>query len=138
MTMDDVMIWIKGASAVIVAFLNYIFGGWDTWLMTLVIFTGLDVLSGVLKAIVQKKVDSNKVIIGGVKKISIYVVVAVAVLLDGVILSDGQTAFRTLAIGYYIASEGLSILENAAIIGIPFPQKLKDILEQLRDKGETK
>ncbi len=133
--MDNIVTGVKLASAALVSFLTAAFGGWDAWLMALIAFTVMDFLLGVVKAVVNKTVSSAVMFKGGIKKILIYVVVAVAVILDGIVVPEGGALFRTLAIGYYIATEGLSVLENIAAMGVPLPQKLIEVLQQLREKN---
>ncbi len=112
------------------------FGGWDVWLTALITFTCLDFVLGIIKAVVAKEMSSQVMWLGGLKKILIYVVVAVAVIVDKIIVPEGGAMFRTLAIGYYIATEGLSVLENIAQLGVPLPPKLMGVLKQLKDKND--
>ena len=111
--------------------LAYIFGGADKMLMILIIFMTIDFISGFIKAWALKEFSSSKFYIGGVKKLGILLVVAVAAQLDSLIHVD-SVALRTVAISYYIANEGFSILENWGALGLPLPKALKDALAKLR------
>ena len=119
--------------------LAYIFGGLDTMLTILIIFMIADFISGFTKAWALKEFDSSKFYIGGVKKLGILLVVAVAAQLDTIIHVESM-ALRTVAISYYIANEGFSILENWGALGLPLPTVLKDALAKLRkdDENESK
>jgi len=116
----------------------YIFGGMDTMLSILLIFMTIDFISGFIKAWILKEFDSSKFYIGGVKKIGILLIVAVAAQLDLLIAIDGA-ALRTVAVSYYIANEGFSILENWGAMGLPLPESIKNALAKLRkdDKNES-
>ena len=109
----------------------YLLGGWDTALQTLLIVITIDYISGVCKAIYTKKLNSKVGIKGIVKKFSYLLTVALAVELDHILGDTG--AIRTLVIYFFVANDGISILENLGGMDIPLPTKLKDVLEQLRD-----
>lgn len=117
----------------------YLFGGMDAMLGILIAFMTIDFISGFTKAWALKEFDSSKFYIGGVKKFGILLIVAVAAQLDTIISLDGM-ALRTVAISYYIANEGFSILENWGALGLPLPKVLKDALAKLRkdDDNESK
>ena len=117
----------------------YLFGGMDAMLNILIAFMTIDFISGFTKAWALKEFDSSKFYIGGVKKLGILLIVAVAAQLDSIINLDGM-ALRTVAISYYIANEGFSILENWGALGLPLPKALKDALAKLRkdDDDESK
>ena len=119
--------------------LAYIFGGLDTMLTILIIFMIADFVSGFTKAWALKEFDSSKFYIGGVKKLGILLIVAVAAQLDTIIHVESM-ALRTVAISYYIANEGFSILENWGALGLPLPTVLKEALAKLRkdDENESK
>ena len=107
------------------------FGGWDVWLRALLTVIVIDYLTGVVGAVVQGDLDSRVGYKGICKKIMILCVVAVAVRLDCVI--GAGTALRSVAIGFYMANDSLSILENAVKIGVPVPQGMVEKLQQLKD-----
>lgn len=105
-------------------------GGWDMPLKALVAAMGFDYLSGVLVAIRQKKLSSAVGFIGIARKTTVFGVVIVASALDALL---GQPSLcRTAAISFYFVNESVSLLENAALLGVPVPQRVKDTLEQLR------
>ena len=116
--------------------LAYIFGGMDTMLAILLVFIAIDFISGFIKAWALKEFDSSKFYIGGVKKIGILLIVAVAAQLD-LLISIDSMALRTVAVSYYIANEGFSILENWGAMGLPLPTALKSALAKLRKDDEN-
>ena len=124
---------VKGAMGAAVTALAALLGGFDLWLLTLIGFTAADYVTGMLKGVHQKDLHSGAAFRGGLKKLLIYVAVGVAAALDGLMLPD-MPLLRGLAVGYYIATEGLSILENISACGVSLPPKLKDILLALRNK----
>ena len=115
----------------VTAFCCAAFGGADAWLRALLIVIVIDYITGVVGAVVQGNLDSRVGYKGICKKIMILCVVAVAVRLDCVI--GAGTALRSVAIGFYMANDSLSILENAVKIGVPVPQGMVEKLQQLKD-----
>ena len=113
--------------------LAYIFGGMDTMLAILLVFIAIDFISGFIKAWALKEFDSSKFYIGGVKKLGILLIVAVATQLDQLIHIDSM-ALRTVTVSYYIANEEFSILENWGAMGLPLPEPIKNALAKLKDK----
>lgn len=111
---------------------TWLFGAWDTALTVLVCFMILDYITGVLRAFINKEVSSNIGLIGIARKSLILVVLIVGVLLDR-LLNEGTWVFRTLIAYFYIANEGISLLENCVGLGLPVPQKLQDTLIQLKE-----
>lgn len=128
------LFWASVSSAI-----AFIFGGMDKMLAILIIFMFLDFISGFSKAWVLKEFDSSKFYIGGAKKLGILLIVAVAAQLDTLIHVESM-ALRTVAISYYIANEGFSILENWGALGLPLPKVIKEALAKLRkdDENESK
>lgn len=112
-------------------------GGWDAALQALIWFMVLDYVSGVLSAIKNKELDSEVAFWGGIRKGAILAVVAIAVMMDGVV-GNKEPIFRTLAIYFYVAREGLSITENLGLLGVPLPSFISKVLTQLQEKGEQK
>lgn len=110
--------------------LAYIFGGWDILLWTLTVFIVLDYVTGVLKGIYTKTLSSDASFKGLLKKIEILILVVVANTLQ--ILLRDAIPIREIVITFYITNEGISILENAAVILPDMPQQLKEILQQIR------
>ena len=130
---------LKAFLTAVTTSLAYVFGGMDKMLNILIIFMVIDFISGFTRAWVKKEFDSSKFYIGGVKKIGILLIVAVATQLDMLIAIDG-TALRTVTISYYIANEGFSILENWGGMGLPLPEPVRNALAKLRKddkKNET-
>jgi len=113
-------------------FLTWLFGAWDTALAILVLFIILDYATGVIKGYIKKELSSDVGFKGIARKAIILVVLIVAVALDR-LLNTGTWVFRTLVCYFYIANEGLSILENCGSLGLPLPAKIKDALVQLKD-----
>lgn len=113
--------------------LVFMFGGFDTLLDALLVLVALDYLTGLIKAIYTKTVSSDIGFKGLLKKILIFIVVVVAVVIQRVL--NNAIPLREVAIVFFICNEGISILENAAEF-IPIPKKLKDVLLQLRDKDK--
>ena len=112
----------------------YLLGGWDIALQTLLIVIVIDYVSGICKAIYNKKLNSKVGIKGIIKKFAYLLTVALAVELDKI--TGGTGAIRTLVIYFFVANEGISILENWGGMGLPLPKKLFDTLEQLKNKGD--
>ena len=115
---------------------TWLFGAWDTALIVLICFMVLDYTTGLTRAWVNQEVSSDVGLKGIARKSVILVVLIVSVLLDR-LLNTGSWVFRTLVCYFYIANEGISLLENCACLGLPIPEKLKDALAQLKD-GERK
>ena len=112
---------------------TYLFGGWDVALGVLISFMAIDYLTGVVNAVAYKKLSSQIGCKGLAKKLFVVLMLVVAVMLDRLI-NGGQWIFRTLVAYFYIANEGISILENIARLGVPIPQKVLDVLAQIKDK----
>ena len=128
------MKWDKIVSIVVAvagSIANYFLGGWDLALKTLFIFMALDYVLGVLCGGKKKKLSSKIAFNGILKKVAILTVVTVAVSLDNVI--HGQGLLRSLVLFFYIGLEGISILENATILGVSVPERLRDALDQLKE-----
>lgn len=114
--------------------LIYLFGGTDVALMCLLIAIILDYISGLIKAYNTKQLSSKIGFKGILKKIGILVLVMLSVLVDRV--SGNTGAIRTLVIYYFVANEGLSILENLGEAGIPIPAVIKKALKVLKDQSK--
>lgn len=110
-------------------------GGYDVVLKALVIMVVLDYFTGVLKAIATKTLSSEIGFRGLIKKIIIFILVAVSVVIEGVV--GDAIPLREIVIVFFISNEGISLLENAAEF-VDIPDKLKDTLIQLREKGGNK
>lgn len=114
--------------------LVYLWGGFDVAMQCLLIAIALDYVSGIIKAFVLKQISSTVGFRGILKKVGILVVVALAVLIDRVTGESG--AIRTLVIYYFVANEGLSIIENAGKAGLPIPHSIKEALQALKRQGD--
>ncbi|MBS6042013.1 MAG: phage holin family protein [Clostridium baratii] len=112
--------------------LTWLMGVWDMPLITLVIFMILDQLTGVIRGYVNKDLSSDVGLKGIARKCVILIVLIVAVSLDR-LLNTGSWMFRTMVAYFYIANEGISLLENCASLGAPIPEKLKNALIQLKE-----
>ena len=108
-----------------------VMGGFDGFLYALIVFVVVDYLTGVMVAVLDKKLSSEVGFHGIFKKVVIFALVAV-----GHIVDSYGSVIRTAVIFFYLSNEGISILENASVLGLPVPQKLKDVLEQLKDGKE--
>jgi toxin secretion/phage lysis holin len=125
----DKLKYLYGSTA---SFFAYVFGGMDSLMAVLLILIAIDLISGFIKAWVKKEFVSSTFYMGGVKKIGILLIVALATQLDT--LMAGETVvFRVAAITYYIANEGFSILENWGAMGLPLPKQLKNALAKLKE-----
>lgn len=127
--------FIKGGLTAFITWLGWLVGGYDTMMITLLLFMGGDYLSGILCGIAKKKLSSEVGFVGIFKKIMIILLVAGTNLLGQ---ATGVEGLRYLVISFYLANEGTSIIENASILGLPVPQKVKDVLEQLKNDSDKK
>ena len=110
-------------------------GGWDGLLSALILFMIVEYLTQILVAILSKQKSSEIGFCGIAKKVSVLFLVAMGNVIDTLIIQNGSM-IRTIVLLFYLSYEGIIILENVAILGLPIPQKLKDILEQLKDGKE--
>ena len=113
--------------------LGYFLGGCDGLLIALVVFVVVDYLTGVMCAIADHKLSSAVGFKGICRKVLIFLLVGIANILDVQVIGSGSV-LRTAVIFFYISNEGVSLVENAAHLGLPVPDKLKDVLEQLHDR----
>ena len=129
------LIWtkIQIAAAAIGGWIGYFLGGKDGMLIALVIFMALDYITGLMCAVMDKKLSSAVGFKGICKKVLILMLVGVANILDVHVVGNGS-ALRGAVIAFYLSNEGLSLLENAAYIGLPVPDKLREILSQLHNR----
>ena len=116
--------------------LGYFIGGCDGLLIALVVFVAVDYLTGVMCAISDKKLSSEVGFKGICRKVLIFLLVGIANILDAQVIGTGSV-LRTAVIFFYLSNEGVSLLENAAHLGLPVPEKIKAVLEQLHDRAET-
>jgi len=121
--------------AAIGGWLGWFMGGCDGLLYALIAFVATDYITGVMCAIIDKKLSSEVGFKGIFKKVLIFMLVGVANILDVQVIGSG-CVLRTAVIFFYISNEGVSLVENAGHLGLPIPAKLKDVLEQLHDRAE--
>lgn len=126
---------IRLSVAIIGTALNEWLGGFDGLLEALVAFMLIDYVTGVFCAIFEKKLSSAVGAKGILQKCFIILLIGISNEIDTLILGGEENLLRTAVIIFYLANEGISILENAARLGLPIPDKLKDILIQLKSKG---
>ena len=113
---------------------TFLFGAPDVWLMTLLAFIVIDYGSGVIAAYIRHELSSKVGFIGILKKTMYFFVVAVAHCVD--VATGAGGVLQGIAVGFLIANEGISILENCARCGIPIPERLIRALEQIKDKAD--
>ena len=130
--MKSIWVSIQLAFSALGGFLGWYLGGVDGFLYALIAFVLVDYITGVMCAIADKKLSSAVGFKGICRKVLIFVLVGIGNLVDVYVLGEGG-ALRTAVIFFYLSNEGISILENVSVLGLPVPQKLKDVLEQLKD-----
>lgn len=116
--------------------LGYFLGGCDGLLYALIAFVVIDYITGVMCAINDKTLSSEVGFRGICRKVLIFLLVGIANILDVQVIRTGSV-LRTAVIFFYISNEGVSLLENAAHLGLPVPEKIKTVLEQLHDRSES-
>ena len=129
--MDKLFNWFSIIFGFIGGFFTYWLGGWDILLKTIVFLAVVDYITGLIKAVYLKVLSSETGFKGLLKKIVMFIVIAVAFVIQQLI--GGTIPLRECVIMFYISNEAISLLENAAIF-VPIPEKLRDVLLQLRDK----
>lgn len=122
-------------ASVVGTYFTWLFGAWDLALSILILFIVLDYVAGLIKGFVNKNLSSDVGLHGIARKAVIFIVLIVAVALDR-LLNTGTWMFRTLVCYFYIANEGLSILENCCEIGINVPEPIKQALIQLKENKD--
>ena len=133
--MKEAWSWIQVVLTAIGGWLGYFLGGFDGFMYTLLVFVVVDYITGIMCAVLDKKLSSEIGFRGIFKKVLIFTLVAIGHIIDENVIGDGSV-IRTAVIFFYLSNEGISILENVVHIGLPVPQKLRDVLEQLNDKSE--
>ena len=124
---------INYISSTILTTIVYYLGGLDMALKTLLILMVLDYITGICKSIINKKVNSVIGLKGIIKKVGYLILVALSFLLDGMVGDTG--AIRNLVVYFFVANEGISILENWGAMGLPLPSKILEVLEQLKKEN---
>lgn len=121
--------------AAVGGWLGYFLGGCDGLLYALVAFVVIDYITGVMCGIADRKLNSEGGFKGIAKKILIFLLMGIANILDVNVIGTGSV-LRTAVVFFYISNEGVSLLENAAHLGLPVPEKMKKVLEQLHDRSD--
>ena len=131
------LIWTKLQIAItgIGGWLGYVLGGMDGLLIALVVFITIDYITGIMCAIIDKKLSSEVGFKGIFKKVLILMLVSIANVIDVHVVGTGS-ALRGATVCFYLSNEGLSILENTVHLGLPVPEKLKEVLSQLHNREE--
>lgn len=132
--MKEIWNWVQVALTVLGGFLGWFLGGFDGFLYALVALMVADYITGVMCAIVDKTLSSEVGFRGIFKKVLIFVLVGIGHIIDTNLIGDGNV-LRTAIIFFYCSNEGVSMLENSSRLGLPIPEKLKDVLAQLHNKG---
>lgn len=131
--MENMLMWFKGIFALLGGMITAFLGGWDLALKILVGFVILDFVVGIVAATMQGKVNSH---VGQkfARKILLFIPIGIGYMLDALM---GQEILRNLAIFFYLANEGISLLENLGKCGVPIPEPIFNALEQLNGKGDN-
>jgi len=127
---------IKSALAALASVACWLLGGWDVLAQALVALIALDVLAGLARAFVEKRLNSSVMRHGLVRKSCYFIAIILAELVDRSVL-HGAPAMRTLVISYLCANEALSVLEHLGAVGVPLPRQLKQALEKVRHELDT-
>lgn len=130
----NIKIIFKSISGVMLTIITYLLGGFDNALIILIAFIGIDYISGICKAIYFKNVSSKEGLRGIIKKIGYLSLVALSTLADRIMGSE--VIIRNFVIYYFVANEGISILENWGSMGLPLPKKLIKVFEMLKKESE--
>lgn len=127
---------IQFTFAAIGGWLGWFLGGCDGLLYALIAFVAIDYITGVMCAVIDHRLSSEVGFKGIFKKVLIFLLVGTANILDVQVIGTG-CVLRTAVIFFYISNEGVSLLENAAYLGLPVPEKIKTVLEQLHSRSES-
>ena len=132
--MKEIWNGIQIAFTALGGFLGWFLGGIDGFLYALIAFAVIDYITGVMCAITDKKLSSSVGFKGICRKVLIFTLVGIGNIVDVYVLGQGGV-LRTAIIFFYLSNEGVSIMENTAHLGLPIPAKLKEVLEQLHERG---
>ena len=135
--MKQIWTGIQIAFSALGGFLGWFLGGMDGFLYALIAFAVIDYVTGVMCAVADKNLSSAVGFKGICRKVLIFALVGIGNILDVYILGEAGV-LRTAVIFFYLSNEGISLLENSAHLGLPIPEKLKDVLAQLHNKKEDK
>ena len=128
---------VQFSFAAVGGFLGWFLGGCDGLLYALIAFVTVDYVTGVMCAVVDRKLSSSVGFKGIFRKVLIFIMVGIAHILDTQVIGNGSV-LRTAVIFFYISNEGVSLLENASYLGLPVPEPVKTVLKQLHDRSEGK
>lgn len=131
--MENIINYLKYGLTIIVGGIGWLVGGYDTIMIALLLFMCFDYISGVMCAITSKKLSSEVGAKGIFKKILIIIFVGLTNILGQ---ATGIEGLRYLVISFYLANEGISLIENAAKLDLPVPNKIKEVLEQLKEDND--
>lgn len=134
--MKNAINFIQAVFATIGGYIGYFLGGVDGFMYALITFVVIDYVTGLMVAVLERKLSSEVGFRGIFKKVLIFVMVGIGNIVDVHLIKNGS-AIRTAVIFFYVSNEGISIIENSAKVGLPIPQKLKDILEQLNKEEKS-
>lgn len=127
--------FLKSVFAAVCAFFGFLFGDRNGLMIALIVLIALDYLSGVIAAIVEKRLSSEVGAKGIAKKVFMLLIVAVANIVDINVIGEGHV-LKSVTVLFYIANECISLIENAGRLGVPVPNKLMEVLEQLKNKSK--
>lgn len=116
--------------------LGYFLGGCDGLIIALLLFVVIDYITGVMFAVVDRKLSSAVGFKGIFRKVLIFMLVGIANIIDVQVIKSGSV-LRTAVVFFYLSNEGLSLIENSVHLGLPVPEKLKAVLKQLNDKEDN-
>ncbi|MFR1708864.1 MAG: holin family protein [Clostridium sp.] len=133
--MKNTINFIQAIFAAIGGYIGWFLGGVDGFMYALITFVVIDYVTGLMVAVLEKKLSSEVGFRGIFKKVLIFVMVGIGNIIDVHLIGNGS-AIRTAVIFFYVSNEGISIIENSAKIGLPIPEKLRDILKQLNKEDD--
>lgn len=133
--MKNTINFIQAIFAAIGGYIGWFLGGVDGFMYALITFVVIDYVTGLMVAVLEKKLSSEVGFRGIFKKVLIFVMVGIGNIIDVHLIKNGS-AIRTAVIFFYVSNEGISIIENSAKIGLPIPEKLRDILKQLNKEDD--
>lgn len=134
--MKEVWTWIQIAFSALGGFVGWFLGSADGFLYALLIFVVIDYITGILCAVADKTLSSEVGFKGICRKVLIFALVGIGNIVDIYVMGEAGI-LRTAVIFFYLSNEGVSLLENAAHLGLPIPEKLKTVLSQLHNREEN-
>lgn len=134
--METIIKTIKTTLTFLGGVLGWYIGNVDGFVFALIAFVFIDYVTGVLRAGVEKKISSRVGFKGIAKKLMIFILVGIGHMIDAYLITGANGLLRTAIIFFYISNEGISIIENSVAIGLPVPEKLKDVLLKMKE-GEN-